>query len=158
MDRLFRLPIVVEWSAPVGLENGLAPLTLRFFLGPSPRDATAGYTALLTAWDDFQRRFSEYVPKFRAYLLELFRGCYFDEIEPREKAEYLDGQLHVSDAAILKHVEYGIIGLSWDGCNVTRQVWFAVDWDAEHGADVEFDPAGNVVQSWRRTAPEPEEE
>jgi hypothetical protein len=156
MDRLFRLPTIVEWSAPIGLENDLAPFTLRFFTDARPREASAGYEALLADWDAFRRRFSEYVPQFRAYLLELFRGCYLDEIAPREKAQYLDKDLKVSDSAILKHVESGIIGLSWDGKSVTLQVWFAVDWDPEHGADVEFDPAGNVIKPWQQSAVEEE--
>jgi hypothetical protein len=41
-----------------------------------------------------------------------------------------------------------------DGKSVTRQVWFAVDWDPEHGADVEFDPDGNVVKPWQPSAAE----
>ena len=45
-----------------------------------------------------------------------------------------------------------IVGFYWDRRKLTQQVWFSVDWDPEHGADVEFDADGNLIEPWNPTA------
>ena len=157
VDRLFRMPTVFEWSSPVGLENDLTEFILRFFIDTTSRGKIAGFERLLEAWDMFRKRFPDYVPQFTEYLVELFRGCYLEELPPHGKAQYLGADLKVSDSAILKHVSGGTVGLSWDGRKVTQQVWFSVDWDHEHRADVEFDAAGNLLKPWKQSEADPED-
>src|SRR5262245_39848037 len=88
LDRLFRLPIVIEWESPTGLENDLTHLTLRLFLEAKLRDRTPVLEQLLDAWDRFRVQFSTKVPELKKHLIDLFRTCYFEELPAREKAEY----------------------------------------------------------------------
>jgi hypothetical protein len=158
MEWLFGLPTVVEWQSSAALQNDLCPLSLKFCLDAKPRDFTPVLERLLAAWDAFHGRFLEYVPQFKVYLVELFRGCYLSELAPTEKAHYLGPDLQVSDEAILRHVHEGTVGLAWERGKVTQQVWFRVDWDHEHGADVEFDADGNLTKPWEDQGEDEEEE
>ena len=152
LERLFRMPVVIEWTTPVGLDNDLTRFQLRFCLDAKPRDTDAGCEKLLAAWESFRNRFPVYVPQFKKYLVELFRGCYLVELPPHEKAWYLGPDLQVCDEAILKHVTGGTVGLALERDKTALEVWFDVDWDPEHGAEVEFDAAGNLIRPWRQNA------
>lgn len=149
LARLFRMPTVIQWPEPPGLENDLASFALRFSLDTKPRDFTVGLEQLLQAWERFQAKFPEYVPQFKSYLVELFRGCYLSDLAPHERKQYLGEDLQISDAAILRQVTSGSLGFDWDGSKVTQHVWFSVEWDDEHGAEIEFDAAGNVFKPWK---------
>lgn len=155
LDRLFRSPTALHWPSPAGVENDWTRFALRFCLDVPRRDAAAGFEKLLAGWEAFRERLPEYLPQLKQYLVELFRGCYWEELAPYEKAEYLGADLQLSNQAILKHAHDGTVGFSWDGRKLTQQVWFEIEWDPEHGATVEFDELGNIIKPWAQPGSPP---
>ena len=61
------------------------------------------------------------------------------------------GPLPPSDAILLENVAQGLVRFDATGKRLVRTAWIAIGWDEEHGADVEWDEAGQITRPWRES-------
>ena len=147
----------LHWDEPAGLacDWGRFVLTLMFRSNKKKKDKAL--RALLDAVDRVRHRFAELSDDWRNQLLAHFRN-YEVQMADWELEEYeLGADDEATEDSILKHAGTGQIVLEAfdaDGDDVSAETYFGVDWDEEHGFQIEWElPADETVASGETFTP-----
>ncbi|HZL87946.1 MAG TPA: hypothetical protein VFB96_06175 [Pirellulaceae bacterium] len=143
------MPSEIEWTAPAGFKNDLAPIQVALWFTSGKAAADGDLRGLLELVDKFRAGLAEHLADLKHYLVDCFRECYEDQLEEFDRRRLADSRGTIEDAKILRDVQS--IHLRWDatGKAIVRTAWIAVGWDEEHGIDVEWDEAGQITRPWR---------
>ena len=143
----------ITWSNPAGLACDWTHFQLNFNVildkRPDPSRVNAALDALCDECDRLRARWPELRTELKRYVIDLFRNAISKNLRPDERAAYEDDQGEPCDEKILLAVESGSIVLTRAFEEpVHTEVYFGVSWDEEHGVEVPFDEAGQIVRSF----------
>lgn len=131
--------ILIQWDRPAGCDCEWADFGLTVAY---PKKNPELLDGLLNAVDLVRSQFSAASDEWRAELLESFRDVYQSQMDDWSMEDYeTDDDGNATDDSILSHVDDGQIYLEAepDGAVLNAHVHFGVDWDDEHGYDVEWE-------------------
>lgn len=127
----------IEWDNPTCFSGAWGEFAL-FLTLPVKKTKEAAHK-LLDAVDRLRPRLAEVADVWKRELVDHFRNHEVQmsdwELEDYEAAD--DGQ--VTEASILEHAGKGSICLEFDDGNVIGRTQYKVDWDEEHGCEIEWD-------------------
>ena len=116
---------------------------------PNPSRVTSALNALCDECDRLLARWPEFCAALERYVIELFRNAISKNLSTDERAAYEDDKGQPSNEKILLAIESGTIALTRSFEEpVHTEVYFGVSWDEEHGVEVSFDEAGQIVRSF----------
>lgn len=149
LGRWIGVPAEIEWESPIGYENDLAPMGVTLWIHGGGRSADDDLRRLLDEVGEFRGRLQAWLAALRRHLVECFRTCYERGLPNVDRQRLSEAGGAIDDAAILREVQS--IRLRFDATrkSIVRTAWIAVGWDEEHGVDVEWDEAGEIVRPWR---------
>ena len=118
----------LTWEAPAALANDLASLELRFRIEADRDevDINVPLSEILLIWERVCAQFASRVPEFRSLLMEHFDRHATDE------DDFDDG------------LDDGFVQLTWCDGHIQTVAHFFVEWDEEHGAEIELRDDGSL--------------
>jgi hypothetical protein len=133
-----RKETVLSWEHAQRIDCDWAEFTLTLSVPAKSKEAL---NAGLHAVEQLQRQFGELEQDWRRQVLQSFRENYQGQLDDEYLADYdLDEQGEPTDSAILERVASGSIHLSADSsANFSPVVYLNVEWDQEHGMELEVD-------------------
>ena len=135
-----RKETTLEWDAPGGFACDWCQFSLTVDV---PAKSQAAIRAGLEAVERLRQQFGEVQQDWRRQVLEAFRGNYQGQMDDSELDEYeLSDDGDFTDESILEHVESGSIMLSTadpEGRSFSLAAHLSVEWDQEHGLELECD-------------------
>ena len=143
------MPSEIEWEAPAGFANDLAPILIALWFTSGKAATDGDLQGLLGAVDAFRAGLAEHVAALKDYLVDCFRECYEEQLEPTDRQRLADPGGTIPDGAILRDVQSLHVRFDATGKQPLRTAWIAIGWDEEHGLDVEWDASGRTTRPWR---------
>lgn len=135
-----RQSTVLEWDAPRDLDCDWTTFRLTVDVPPKSK---AAMQAAFQAIERLQQQFPRLQQDWRRQALESFRETYQGQMDEEDLESYdLNDNGEPTDAAILDHVESGSLVLSTSdaqGRSFSLSAWLAVEWDQEHGQELDCD-------------------
>ncbi len=133
-----RKATTLEWSSPRGLKCDWTTFDLTVDVIAKSKSAIR---AGLQAVERLRAEFPRLQEEWRQQTLDSFRENYQGQMDESELEDYdLDDDGEPSDAGILRHVESGSLMLSTadpEGRGFTLTAYLSVEWDQEHGQELE---------------------
>lgn len=130
----------LEWSGPRGFECDWTTFALTVDV---PAKSKAAIAASLKAVERLRQEFPRLQEEWRRQTLESFRENYQGQMDDNELEEYdLDDNGEPTDSGILRQVGAGSLVLSTadlEGRSFSLTAHLQVDWDQEHGFELECD-------------------
>jgi len=135
-----RKSTTLEWSGPRGFECDWTTFALTVDVPAKSKTAIA---ASLKAVERLRQEFPRLQEEWRRQTLESFRENYQGQMDDEELDEYdLDDNGEPTDSGILRQVGAGSLVLSTadpEGRSFSLTAHLQVDWDQEHGFELECD-------------------
>jgi len=129
----------ITWDAPKGFEASWTRFSL---IVSFPKKEKAALAALLRAIERTGKRFLELVEEWRGELVRGFRENYQGQMPDWELEEYeLDDNEEATEESVLASVGAGTISLAAsdpEGEEIFATTFFDVEWDEEHGLELEW--------------------
>ncbi|HJT35084.1 MAG TPA: hypothetical protein VJ783_23860 [Pirellulales bacterium] len=132
----------LSWSNPAGIRcdwlHFHLSLSVELNKDASREQVLAGYRELLRSYERIVSKFAALQADLKKYLIEVSGQVSTCEINQVDTAK---------EEAVLQQVESGQIGLTYyEGRPVEQSAYFHVEWDAEHGVEVQLNDDGQVVR------------
>ena len=128
----------IEWENPTGFSGQRGKFALSFTLPAKQKQAVR---KLLDAVERLRPRLSEFADAWKRELIEQFRN-YEAQMGDWQLDDYeLSDGGQVTEASILEHAGKGSICLVFGDGSVLGRTQYNVDWDEEHGCEIEWNGA-----------------
>lgn len=135
----------IQWDDPQGFDCDWTSLKLTLCY---PKSKPKSLEQLLDAVNRLRQHWHEQIDNWRDQLITCFRDVYQIQMQDWEFEDYeVDDNGDATDESILAHVEGGQILMDYypEDASIHGRTFFDVDWDSEHGFEIEWEDEPDTI-------------